>query len=204
MLESALIISVSETGAGIDGSLELIDSSGWKNAFGLSGLTVFDLLIQAGVDDGLPSFGVEATAAFPSSVTSPLGIVTGSVITLGLDLSATTPCAIFDIKPPSSNPDANVISLDGGILTATDAELILAPEGCQLGQATYSGYAMNFDGKIRDVGIGFATTFEVSPVFSLQGSGYIDSFPLGSVTMDKTTANLSIDSLGFSSILRVA
>lgn len=198
LLESALTISVSETGAGIDGSLELIDSSGWKNAFGLSGLTVFDLLIQAGVDDGLPSFGIEATAEFPSSVTSPLGIVTGSVITLGLDLSATTPCAIFDIKPPSSNPGANVISLDGGTLTATDAELILAPEGCQLGQVTYSGYAMNFDGKIRDVGVGFATTFELTPVFSLQGSGYIDSFPLGSVTMDKTTANLSIDSAGFS------
>jgi len=198
LLESALIVSMSETGAGIDGSLELIDSSGWKNAFGLTGLTVFDLLIQAGVDDGLPSFGIVATAAFPASVTSPLGIVAGSVITLGLDLSATTPCAIFDIKPPSFNPGANVISLDGGSLTATDAELILAPEGCQLGQVTYSGYAMNFDGRVRNVGIGFATTFEVTPTFSLQGSGYIDSFPLGSVTMDKTTAKLSIDSAGFS------
>lgn len=201
LMQSALTVSVSETGAGIDGSLELVDSNGWNNAFDVNGLTVFDLLIQAGMDDGLPSFGVEAKAAFPSSVTAPLGIVAGSVITLGLDLSATTPCAVFSINAPSSNPKANVISLDGGNLTASDAQMILAPEGCQLGQVSYSGYAMNFDGKIRGVGVGFATTFTLAPAFSLEGSGYIGTFPMGSVTMEKTTAQLSINAMGFSLVL---
>ena len=134
-------------------------------------------------------------------MTAPLGIVAGSVITLGLDLSATTPCAVFSINAPSSNPKANVISLDGGNLTASDAQMILAPEGCLLGQVNYSGYAMNFDGKIRGVGVGFATTFTLAPAFSLEGSGYIGTFPMGSVTMEKTTAQLSINAMGFSLVL---
>lgn len=202
LLQSALEIEVSETGAGIDGYLELIDTSGWQDAFTISGLTIFDLLIQAGVDDGLPSFGVEATASFPASVTAPLGIVSGSVITLGLDLSATTPCAIFDIAAPSSNPSADVISLDGGSLTAKDAQMILAPEGCLLGTQQYSGFALKFDGAIRDVVVGFNTTFELSPAFTLQGSGYIGSFPMGSVTMEDTEADLSIGADGFSLVLK--
>lgn len=198
LLESALKISITETGAGIDGSLELIDTSGWRNAFGLSGLTVFDLLVQAGLDDGLLSFGLEATASLPSNVTAPLGIIQGSIITLGLDFSATTPCAVFEINPPASRPNANVLSLDGGGLTATRAEMIIAPDGCQLGQVSYAGYSMSFDGAIRGVGLGFETTFEIEPVFTLQGSGYVDSFPMGGVTMEKTTASLLIDATGFS------
>ncbi|MCF8528534.1 MAG: hypothetical protein K9G13_01305 [Aquiluna sp.] len=198
LLESALTVALSDSGAGIDGSLELVDNAGWKNAFGISGLTVLDLLIQAGIDDGLPSFGVEASVELPDSVTSPLGVVSGSVTTFGMDLSATTPCAVIDIQAPASNPTANVISLDGGSLTARDAEIILAPEGCKLGQVTYSGFALNFDGSIRNVAVGFSTTFELSPAFSLEGSGYIGSFPLGSVQMEETTASISISDAGFS------
>jgi hypothetical protein len=198
LLESALTISIGEMGAGIDGYLELVDQSGWNNAFGLTGLTVFDLIVQAGLDDGLISFGMEATASLPNNVTAPLGIIRGSVITLGFDFSATTPCAVFAINPPAATPNANVLSLDGGGLTAKSAEMIIAPDGCQLGQLSYNGYSMSFDGAIRGVGLGFQTTFEIEPAFTLQGSGYVDSFPMGQVTMEQATASLSIDSTGFS------
>jgi hypothetical protein len=197
-LRSSLSIDVGATGASVDGSLELIDTSGWANAFGVSGLTVYDLLIEAGMADGLPSFGLEATASLPDTITAPLGIVSGSVITLGLDVSATTPCAVFSISPPASNPKGNVIDLDGGGLTASSAQMVIAPDGCTLGQTTYSGFSLAFTGAIRGVDVGFATTFELTPSFSLSGSGYVDAFPVGALTLEKTTVSLSISDSGFS------
>lgn len=197
-LRSGLTVEVTATGGSIDGFLELIDTSGWTNAFGISGLTVFDLLVQAGMADGLPSFGIEATASLPPAVTAPLGIVNGSVITFGLNLSATAPCALFSINPPSTNPRANVISLSNGGLTATSATMVIAPEGCQFGTTSYSGFALGFTGAIRGVSVGFNTTFTLDPSFTLQGSGYIGTFPLGSVQMQQTTVNLSISDSGFS------
>lgn len=201
-LRSSLSIELGATGASVDGSLEMIDTSGWANAFDVSGLTVYDLLIEAGMADGLPSFGIEATASLPGEITAPLGIVTGSVITLGLDVSATTPCAVFSIAAPSSKPGANVIDLDGGGLTATSAQLVIAPDGCQLGQTSYSGFSLAFTGAIRGVDVGFETSFALTPSFSLTGSGYVGSFPIGALTLEKTTVSLSISDSGFSMTLQ--
>jgi len=201
-LRSSLSIEMGATGASIDGSLEMIDKSGWANAFDVSGLTVYDLLIEAGMADGLPSFGIEATASLPGEITSPLGIIPGSVITLGLDVSATTPCAVFSITSPSSNPGANVIDLDSGGLTATSAQLVIAPDGCQLGQKSFSGFSLDFTGAIRGVDVGFETSFTLTPSFSLTGSGYVGSFPIGALSLDNTTVSLSISDSGFSMTLQ--
>lgn len=197
-LRSGLTVATTATGGSLDGFLELIDTTGWANAFGISGLTVFDLLVQAGVADGLPSFGIEATASLPPAMTAPLGIVNGSVITLGLNLSATAPCAIFSISAPPTSPQANVIYLNNGGLTATSANVVIAPEGCEFGTTSYSGFALEFTGAIRGVNVGFNTTFTLEPSFVLQGSGYVGTFPLGAVQMQQTTVNLSISDAGFS------
>lgn len=201
-LRSSLSIELGATGASVDGSLEMIETSGWTNAFDVTGLTVYDLLIEAGMADGLPSFGIEATASLPGEITAPLGIVTGSVITLGLDVSATKPCAVFSIAPPSSKPGADVIDLDDGGLTATSAQLVIAPDGCQLGQTSYSGFSLAFTGTIRGVDVGFDTSFTLTPSFSLTGSGYVGAFPIGDLTLQKTTVSLSISDSGFSMTLQ--
>lgn len=201
-LTSDLVISVSETGGSVEGQLTLTDTSGWKNAFGVEQLTVYSLVIQAGMADLVPTFGVEATASLPSTITSPLGIVTGSVVTLGLNLSVASACAIFAISPAPGGSQTNVINLDNGGLTATFAQIILSPEGCTLGQTQYQpGFALTFTGAIRGVNVGFNSTFQLEPTFTLTGSGYIGSFPLGSLQLSKTTVNLTISSSGFSMIL---
>ena len=197
-LESALTISSGVSGFSIGGYLELSDATGWPNAFGLQGVTLYDLVLQAGMADGLPSFAVEAQASFPSSLTSPLGIVSGSVITLGIDFSATNPCFLFAINPPNNKPKQNVIQMDSGSLTASSAQVVVAPDGCQIGKNSYSGFQLEFNGAIRGVDVGFETTFQTSPSFSLVGSGYVDSFPIDGMTFKETTVNLAITDTSFS------
>lgn len=196
-LDSALEISVGPTGAQLDGFLELSDASGWSNAFGMSGVTVYDLAIQAGITDGSPSFAVEASAGFPSSLTTPLGIVAGSVITLGIDFSATNPCFVFSIAAPPSNPAANVLEFGSGALTATSASMVIAPDGCSIGTADYSGFQLEFDGAIRNVKVGFSTTFVLEPAFSLTGSGYLGTFAVDGLNFGETTVTLSISDAAF-------
>ena len=197
-MSSALVVASGPLGFEIDGYLELVDQSGWPNAFGLTGVILYDLTVEAGMADGLPSFGLEAAASFPSSLTSPLGIVNDSVVTLGIDVSATNPCFLFAINAPPSNPNQNVLDLGNGTLTATSAQMVIAPDGCQIGQNTYSGFQLEFAGAIRQVAVGFSTSFTLDPVFSLTGSGYVGSFPLGDVTFSETTVNLSISDSAFS------
>lgn len=197
-LESALTVSTGVSGFSIGGYLELSDTAGWPNAFGLNGVTLYDLVVQAGIADGLPSFAVEAQASFPSTLTSPLGIVNGSVITLGIDVSATNPCFLFAINPPTNKPKQNVIDLDSGLLTASTAQIVVAPDGCQIGKNSYTGYQIEFTGTIRDVAVGFQTSFETSPIFSLTGSGYVASFSIDGMTFKETTVNLSITDTSFS------
>lgn len=197
-LSSALVVAIGALGASVDGYLELRDTSGWPNAFGLSGVTLYDLVVEAGMADGLPSFGVEASVSFPSSLTTPLGIVPGSVVTLGIDVSATSPCFLFDIEAPAGRQGQNVLDLGSGTLTATSARMVIAPDGCQLGTNQYSGFALEFAGAIRGVEVGFSTQFTLDPDFSLTGSAYVGSFPVGGLTFDETTVNLSITDSAFS------
>lgn len=197
-LTSALEITIDPLGASIDGYLELTDTSGWPNAFGMKGVTLYQLILEAGMADGLPSFAIEAAASFPSSLTSPLGIVNGSVITLGIDVSATNPCFLFAINAPPSNPNSNVLDLGSGTLTATSAQMVVAPDGCQIGTNQYSGFQLEFAGAIRGVQVGFNTSFTIEPSFSLTGSGYVGTFPLGGLTFDETTVALSISDTAFS------
>ncbi len=197
-LSSALVVASGPLGFEIGGYLELVDQGGWPNAFGMAGVTLYDLAIEAGMADGLPSFGIEAAASFPSSLTSPLGIVDGSVVTLGIDLSATNPCFLFAVNAPPSNPRQIVLDLGSGALTATSAQIVVAPDGCQIGQNNYSGFHLEFTGSIRQVAVGFSTSFTLDPVFSLTGSGYVGTFPLGDVTFSETTVNLAISDTSFS------
>lgn len=198
MLTSALEVSSGPLGASIDGYLELTDTTGWPNAFGMTGVTLYELILQAGMADGLPSFAIEASASFPSSLTTPLGIVDGSVVTLGIDVSATNPCFLFAIDAPPTDPTRNVIDLGSGSLTATSAQMVVAPDGCQIGTNQYTGFQLEFNGAIRGVEVGFNTSFTLDPTFSLVGSGYVGSFPMGSLTFEETTVELSISDTAFS------
>jgi hypothetical protein len=192
-LRSAITVGVGDGGVSLDGYMELIDTTGWPNAFGISGMTVYDLLVQVGLADGLPTFGIAASASFPKTLTDPLGIVANSVISFALDLDAANPCAAFSIEPPPSNPKQNVLNIGDGALTASSAQMVLAPDGCQLGQKQYTGFQLEFAGAIRGVQVGFDTSFTLSPAFSLTGSGYIGTFPLGDLSMNQTTVNLTIN-----------
>lgn len=197
-LRSAVTVGVGDGGFSFDGYFELIDTSGWKNAFDISGMTVYDLIVQVGLADGLPTFGIGASASFPRTLTSPLGIVPNTVVSFALDLDAANPCAAFALEPPPSNPKQDVLNIGQGALTATSAQMVIAPDGCQLGQKQYSGFQLEFAGAIKGVSVGFNTTFTLSPTFSLTGSGYIGTFPLGSLSMKQTTVNLVISESTFS------
>lgn len=193
-----LDLIVSETGFAVDGELTLASAGGWRDPFGMTGVTLNQLSIDVGISDLLPSLGLFAVASLPGELTNPLGVNAASVITVGAELAAADPCLIFDISPPAGKPKMNVLSIADGGLTATNAQLVAAPFGCTFGNTTYpSGFRLAFDGAIENVTTTFEATFTLAP-FTFNASGEIGTFTLDGITFTDTTANLGIGLNGVS------
>ena len=196
-LTSAVSVTVLPDGVNLGGSLTLTDAEGWKNAFGVDGLTVFDLSIGVGIADELPSFSLGATASFPPVITEPIGLVDDAEITIGIALSIDAPCFVFEINPPPGQTQA--IDIGDGVLTGEDAQFVLAPLGCTIGGVTYSGFHLGFEGAIEGVSVSMATSFALEPSFALSGSGSIGAFEIApGFEMNATELSISLSADSFS------
>lgn len=187
-----LDVDISETGWDIDGELNLVAKDGWINPLGISGLTLDELSIGVGISDIAPSLKMAAVATFPPQVTEPLGITADAVISMGFEISLADPCFEFSVRPPDANPGTPVVNIADGTLTATAAEIYVAPQGCTLGGTAYPpGYHLQFTGAVASVETDFTSTFSLDP-FAFSASGDIGKFTIGGLTFDKTSADLDI------------
>ena len=152
----------------ITGSITATATQGylWNNAFGLPGVNLQAFAIQVGIVLGttpipLPSLGLAADIVITGSLASNLGIVSGTPISAVLNLSATNPCLDVQIGT-SGGPVA--ISIGGGLITATYAHLLLAPDGCTVGTyVVQPGYQYDFVGSFFGVSIEQSMRVTINP-----------------------------------------
>ncbi len=138
-------------GRSFDATLSLRPGTRWNNAFGLPGLDVLDLSValQVGMGSGAGRLGLAGTAILPGSVTRPLGIRSGTPITLAAQLGAGPPCFAFEIGDGTT---VAVDLLNTGVLTARQAALVVAPAGCRIGEFVYPpGMSFGFRGEVLSV-----------------------------------------------------
>ncbi len=177
-------------GIDLTGSLSLVDSAGWQNAFGVSGLTLFDLEVQLGVGTEGPSLGFSASASLPPSWRQPIGIADGAVITATADLAVDSPCFALDIH---ARDDKDAIDMGDGIVTAKSASMSIAPAGCTVGETTVpAGFSFHFNGSILGTPVRVDASMQVEPL-RIDAKIEVGHFHAGAVTITGTTLTLEVE-----------
>ncbi len=188
----------------------------WSNVMGLTGLNINSLTLQGGINltTLVPELGISASGTLPGTLLQELGMGDGNAIpiTFALNLSDTNPCVQVTIGTPPSGgtPGPTIINI-GGVVTASYASLVAAPDGCTIGTFTLQpGFEVAFDGTFLGVAIHVDATLTPNP-FSFTANVTISSFSIGpfsstgdSLTISITTSsfslafsgNISIDNVG--------
>ena len=174
----------------------------WKNAFGVTDLTLSEAAIQMGITltapMPLPSLGIAATAILPASWRSSLGMEAGVAVRLAANIDISQPC--FSLQAGTLQSDnttiaagtAKVASIAGGVLTSTYMNLTIAPFGCQIGNVKYDpGVAANFVGTVFGTNVSVNAKIGTSP-FSLEADMAIGAFNVGPVKLDETRMGVKI------------
>ncbi|MBU6240212.1 MAG: hypothetical protein KJS66_00305 [Acidobacteria bacterium] len=175
----------------------------WKNAFGISGLTLSDAAIQVGINFAttpfpLPTIGIAATAQLPDAWKKPLGMEAGVAVRLMANIDVTKPC--FQFKAGTLGGDgktisagsAKVINVGSGVLTSTFMDLTIAPLGCQIGnQILDPGISVGFSGTVLGTPVDVRAKIGTNP-FSLEASLAIGAFRAGGVQVDETRLTIKV------------
>lgn len=196
----------------ISGTLTAGQGTGWRDAFGIKGVVLSDVVVGLQYHFGpraeeAPSVGLHATVELPDSVLGPLSIKSGTEIAATVHLSETNPC--LDIEIGNVNGfDETTISLGGGILTASHASLIAAPTGCTVGSIVIDpGFALAFDGKILGDDVSVNAKLEFTPKFYLDASVDLGAFSLADFHFSDTKLLLKTDdesiAVGFQGGVRI-
>jgi hypothetical protein len=174
----------------------------WKNAFGINDLTLSEAAIQMGITltapMPLPSLGITALAILPASWRLPLGMEDRVAVRLAANIDISQPCFSFQAGTLQADGttiaagSAKVISVAGGVLTATYMNLTIAPFGCQIGNVKFDpGVAASFEGTVFGVNVSVNAKIGTSP-FSLEADMAIGGFNVGPVKLDETRMGIKI------------
>lgn len=174
----------------------------WKNAFGVTDLTLTEAAIQIGITltapIPLPSLGIAATAQLPASWRSSLNMDAGVAVRLVANIDITQPC--FQLQAGTLGADnrtissgtAKVLSVAGGALTATYLNLTIAPLGCTVGNVVVEpGISAGFTGTVLGTSVAVSARIGSNP-FSLEANLAIGAFTVGPVQLDETRLGVKI------------
>ena len=181
--------------AGFGGSLTLQSEDGWRNAFGVDGLTVQNLAIQVDVRArGGASFGVAATAQLPAALADPLGMDPATVTTVAGNIGTSNSCFFLELDAPDG---ANAINL-GDVVTAQHARLGIAPTGCEIGSGDGAfslapGFSLLFDGEILGTPVQVDAEIATVPEFSIDASLIVGAIDLGGVELGETSVGIIVE-----------
>ncbi len=168
----------------VGGALTLTNAGGWRDAFGVQGLVLHSLVLQANfrLPALVPEFGFAADAVLPADVRSGLGIVDGARTKVVANLSITNPCLGVEVYDPVAS-GRDVVNLGSGAVTARSLELWFAPSGCTVGKYRYAaGASVKFDGKVVGLPVALEATLKRAP-FSFEGRVDIGELPLSGLTV---------------------
>ena len=198
----------SSTDKGVDGltaSTRLSDPANaqfvWNNQFGINGLKLWSLTVQVSYQDGSPALGYSST-----SYMDPNGADTKSILkcigpcdasdwmigNLGFNVSYTNPCFAYQFLSTSGT---SYLSLDGGVMTATQFAVGVAPTGCSIQtgykqQSLSVGYVgFKFTGSVGDAKVNIATQLKDGAFVS---AGSIDNMKLAGISYKSIKWNVSI------------
>ena len=170
VIDVTLGLSYQDSTQTITGSITAFATTGylWSDAFGLPGVNLQSIAIQVGIELAttpipLPSIGLATNLVITGTTAQVLGITQGTPIFALLNISATNPAMVIQIGVKGqSTPAINL----GNVVTATYAELYLAPDGATVGPYVIQpGFGFYFDGTILGVPI------TVQARISVNGSG---------------------------------
>jgi hypothetical protein len=155
VIDITLGLSYQDSTATITGSITASASSGylWSDAFGMPGVQLQAFAIQVGIELAtspipLPSLGLAANIVINGTTAQVLGITDGTPIFALVNISATNPAMVIKIGVQGGPTAINLAN----VLTATYAELYLAPDGCTVGTYVIQpGFSFYFDGTILGV-----------------------------------------------------
>jgi hypothetical protein len=186
--------SADQFGQSVSATFSLDDPNGWRNAFGVDGLTLKDLMVSFQMTRtnwqwSPPSVGLHATAELPGSVTGPLSISTGTVAMATMVLSETSPCLSIQV---GSQGGPTVITLQGGLLDSSYFEFTAAPRGCTVGSTNIEpGYSLAFDGHVMGVPVEVGARLTVDPM-SFTASVDVGTFEVVGLHFSETRLNIDI------------
>ncbi len=164
----------------------------WANAFGLTGFDINALTISVGEQDDLPDLGLEVSANLPTQILQSLGMSTGAPFpVMGLaNISVANACV--DVSFGTEGGPA-IINM-GGVVTASYADLVLAPYGCVVGPYTIApGFGVDFQGSFLGAPVTLSATIDEVPTFAFSGSATIGKFVAGPVTFEGATISASFN-----------
>ncbi len=178
----------------VSASFELSDKTGWKDAFGFTGLTLDDLVISFGLEVSavplpLPTIALSASASLPSTLREPLSMPSDAVVSVFAELAEETPCLGLGIHGPQGSTE-NVLSIAGGVITAQSVDVYVAPAGCTIGTTIYTpGLAMEFDGAVLGDKVDVGSKLVLSP-FSFDATVDIGGFQVGPLQMEESVLDV--------------
>ena len=187
----------------------------WANAFGLSGLDIQTVSIQVTIEllsdpIPLPGLGLTANMVLTGPLLNDLGAQSNVPIMAALNLSVANPCIDVQIGTPGAN-QPNVINI-GGVISASYADLVVAPDGCTIGTAVIApgvGYA--FTGAFFGVSVSFSSYITTSPTIEYTATLDVGPFNIqnfvefqgASVYVNFTPTSLSVVFSGSATIVGV-
>jgi hypothetical protein len=181
----------------VSASIELKDDAGWQNAFGLKGLTLYDLAFSFGVQVSavpipLPTVGVRASATLPSTVRDPIGMPDDAVITAFGNLAEETPCLGINVTVPQGSTE-NILNIAGGVVTASEFDLYVAPAGCQIATTQYpKGFGLSIKGSVLQTTVDISGKLDLEP-FDFDVFVDVGAFQAGPLQMMETRIGVHME-----------
>jgi hypothetical protein len=190
--------------AGVDTDDPGVKGGTVYNAFGQPELDVRKLVVAASLGADT-SFGISADATLPSSWTSSLGMQSRAPTRVVFSISQSNPCLELAVGSPppadgSANPAPTVMKL--GALSASYAQIEIAPTGCRIGGTVPGtpatvldpGFGLGFDGQIGTAPVTFIASMRLEKLnFALKTKVRVGAFDAGPVRFRRTALDLDIE-----------
>ncbi len=192
--------------AGVDTDDPSLVNGTVVNAFGQPELDVRKLVasISVGADT---SFGLSADATLPTAWTTSLGMASRARAAVSFSISETSPCIDLAVgnPPPADGGTAQAPTVMRlGALSASYAQIVVAPTGCKIGGAAPGtpetridpGFALGFDGQIGSAPVTFEAALKLEKAaFAIRAKVRVGAFDAGSVRLRRTALDLDIDTV---------